>query len=187
MSVVEMCGVLAEEYDKPLILQPAPVQTLSPRLLRRINTITPNQEELLELTEKGHIEEGALHFQSLGCKRVAVNLGLQGAFILDEDGKINHLPAPAIHPISTVGARDCFNGWLAVELGQGKSFKDAAYTAVQAASLFISREGLQDAFPTRDEVHAFEKMPPLPEKKIGVTTGGRINPLSKYSVRSIKK
>jgi len=152
MSVVEMCGVMAEEYNKPLLLNPAPAHPISERLVRRIDTITPGQEEALEISNKGHIEEAAEVLQSQGCRQIVITLGSRGALTLDEDGQISYIPAPKVVPVSTHGAGDCFNGWLAVELAKGKSLQEATETAIRAASLFVTRDGIQRALPTRQEL-----------------------------------
>jgi ribokinase len=70
------------------------------------------------------------------------------------------IAAPKVSPLDTVGAGDCFGGWLAAGLARGESFENAARRAVFAASLAVTKKGAQAAMPRADEVSAFEANAP---------------------------
>ena len=54
--------------------------------------------------------------------------------------------------VDTVGAGDCFTGWLAVGLAEGLSLDAAAARAILAASLQVTRPGAQAAMPKRGDL-----------------------------------
>ena len=62
------------------------------------------------------------------------------------------LPAPRVRPVDTVGAGDCFTGWLAAGLAEGLALTDAAARAITAASISVTRPGAQPSMPRRREV-----------------------------------
>jgi ribokinase len=65
---------------------------------------------------------------------------------------VNRFPAAKVKPVDTVGAGDCFTGWLATGIAESLSLPDAVARAVRAAGIAITRPGAQDAMPRREEV-----------------------------------
>ena len=61
--------------------------------------------------------------------------------------------APKVKPVDTVGAGDCFNGYLAAHLAKwpGDVYGAVEY-AVAAAALKVTREGAQAGVPRRAEI-----------------------------------
>ncbi|HEY8966752.1 MAG TPA: PfkB family carbohydrate kinase, partial [Candidatus Methylacidiphilales bacterium] len=59
---------------------------------------------------------------------------------------------PKVKPVDTVGAGDCFTGWLAVGLAEGLPAPEAVARALRAASLSVTRPGAQEAMPRRREI-----------------------------------
>ncbi len=63
------------------------------------------------------------------------------------------VPAPAVKPVDTVGAGDCFNGSLAAHLAAHHyDFEGAIRFAVCAAALKVTRRGAQAGMPHRNEI-----------------------------------
>jgi len=124
---------LAAEAGIPFILNPAPARKLPARLLRLVDTLTPNEHEA--------------RMVGAGARRMVVTLGSRGVRI----GSLR-VPAPKVKPVDTVGAGDCFTAWLAVGLAEGLPIEAAARWAVQAASIAVTRPGAQASMPFRKEV-----------------------------------
>lgn len=147
VAFAEICA----RYGVPFILNPAPSQKLPRALLRNVHTLTPNETEAVFLTGEADPVAAARRLRLLGCSRVALTLGACGALLVDESGEVK-IPAPRVCPMDTVGAGDCFAGWLAVGLATGLSLVDAAKGAVSAAAISVTRPGAQASMPYRREV-----------------------------------
>ena len=135
LPAVQAAAELAREAGIPFILNPAPARKLPAKLLRLVDTLTPNEHEF-KIVGKG-------------ARRAVVTLGSQGVRI----GKLR-IPSPKVKPVDTVGAGDCFTAWLAVGIAEGLSLEDAARRAVRAASIAVTRPGAQPGMPYRREVRA---------------------------------
>ncbi|MBL8992438.1 MAG: ribokinase, partial [Spirochaetia bacterium] len=70
----------------------------------------------------------------------------KGVLLADLHG-LRKIPAPKVKPIDTVGAGDCFTGWLASGMAAGLTLDEAARRAVRAASISVTRLGAQTAMP----------------------------------------
>ncbi len=155
MAAVTAAAASAERLKVPFVLNPAPAADLPRDLLRRVHTIIPNETEAELLTGEADLERAARKLLAKGCRQVVITMGAQGAMLAGE-GEFLHIPAPAVHPVDTVGAGDCFVGWMAVGIARGVPAALAARRAVAAASLAVTREGAQEAMPYREEV---ERLP----------------------------
>lgn len=145
----------ARESGALFMLNPAPARKLPAKLLKLVNLITPNQTEAELLTGESDPARAALELQKRGVERVAVTLGARGALLCDENGT-RTIKAPKVKPVDTVGAGDCFNGYLAAGLTMNKSFDEAAHWAVLAAAIAVTRAGAQSGMPQAHEVQEFE-------------------------------
>ncbi|MFI5153261.1 MAG: ribokinase [Chitinophagales bacterium] len=141
-----------------IILNPAPAQKISDKVLRQINIITPNETEAEILTGIGVSDEdsagrAAKVLQQKGVESVIITMGSQGAFLLDRDHS-ELIPAPTVRAVDTTAAGDIFNGALAVGLSKGLSMKDAVKFAIQAASISVTRLGAQSSAPYLREINS---------------------------------
>ena len=82
---------------------------------------------------------------------MVITLGAKGALLVDGSGA-HRFPAPKVKPVDTVGAGDCFTGWLATGIAESLTMGQAVERAVRAAGIAITRAGAQDAMPRREEV-----------------------------------
>lgn len=133
LPAVQAAAELAVAAGIPFILNPAPARKLPAKLLRLVDTLTPNEHECKVV--------------DTGARRTVVTMGAQGVRL----GKLR-ISAPKVKPVDTVGAGDCFTAWLAVGIAEGLALEDAARRAVQAASIAVTRAGAQPGMPWRLEV-----------------------------------
>lgn len=155
LEAVVAAALEAERAGALFLLNPAPVPAapVPQTLWKSVGVATPNEHEVLELTGAGSVDDGAARLLTWGCGIVIVTLGANGARIYRADSAPQHIPAPRVQPVDTVGAGDCFTGWLAVGLASGLDPVQAAAQAVEAAALSVTRPGAQAAMPRRDEVN----------------------------------
>jgi ribokinase len=151
LTAVKEAASLASEARKPFLLNPAPARALPKSLLRLVHTLTPNEHEAAILTGEQSPERAGEKLLKTGCRNVVITLGAKGAMLVDGLG-IRRFPAPKVKPVDTVGAGDCFTGWLATGIAESMTMEQAVERAVRAAGISITRPGAQDAMPRRDEV-----------------------------------
>lgn len=86
-----------------------------------------------------------------GPSAVLVSLGAEGLCWADAEGT-RRVPARPVKAVDTVGAGDTLVGALVTALAEGQTIGNALAFAQAAAALAVSRPGVQDAMPRRDEV-----------------------------------
>ena len=151
MAAVTAAAGLAQKLKVPFVLNPAPAAVLPEDLLQYVHTIVPNETEAKMLTGEADPGRAARVLLEKGCRQVVITLGAQGAMLAGENETL-HIPAPVVQPVDTVGAGDCFVGWMALGIARGLPAVSAARQAAAAASLAVTREGAQASMPYRDEV-----------------------------------
>lgn len=136
----------AVRAGKPLVLNPAPAQKLPAALLRRVHVLTPNEHEATLLTGERDLRCAGQKLLRQGCRNIVITLGSRGAMLINADG-VKTFRAPKVRAVDTVGAGDCFSGWLAAGLGAGEGLETILPLALRAASLSVTRRGAQPSLP----------------------------------------
>ena len=85
---------------------------------------------------------------------VAVTLGAEGAFLLEDGEEVAHAEPPEVDVVDGTGAGDAFTACLLVSLLEERSHEDALRRACAAGALACSRHGAQPSLPTTDEIDA---------------------------------
>lgn len=153
---------IAHLAEIPVILNPAPYQTLSKDLLANIWLCTPNQTEVqlmtgIEINTHETLIEDAkkasdkLH--EMGVKNVVITLGAYGAFASIPTGRYL-IPTYPCQLIDTTGAGDAFNGALVGQLAQGMDLLDALLFASCYASFIVEQIGATSALITQAHCNA---------------------------------
>lgn len=156
---IEFLKALAEvanEYQTPVVWNPAPAKNISREMLTLAALITPNYGEAKILAgfkeeEQPSDEEFDNAFRSIGIRAAVITMGSEGSLILDGKG---HKRVPACfvgEAIDTTGAGDCFNGTLTACLADGKELEDACRWAAAAAGISVTRRGATACVPNFEE------------------------------------
>lgn len=153
--------VINKSYEKgiKIILNPAPAQTLSDNILKKINVITPNRIEAemltgIKVTDEKSLRSITMRFFDLGIKNVLITLGIKGVFA-GLPNRMEFIPSFKVQSIDSTGAGDVFNGSLAAFLSEGMPIKKAVKMANASASISVTRIGAQDCAPNRMEIEKF--------------------------------
>ncbi len=142
---------LAQAYEIPVVLNPAPAQPLSQDLLRKIDYLTPNESEIALLSGQDDLEKGIQILQGWGVRNLIITMGAKGARVVTSEID-EHLPAHEITAVDTTAAGDAFNGALGVALAENKSLMDAVRYGMAAGALAATKRGAQPSLPTREAV-----------------------------------
>ncbi|PKO19661.1 ribokinase [candidate division BRC1 bacterium HGW-BRC1-1] len=149
------------------ILNPAPAISEARAFLSHVDVLLPNEHEAALLA--GEPSAGTVHDPELvklqvrhligqGAGKVVVTRGRRGALIAEpgngDSVRIVEMDAVPVEPLDTVGAGDCFAGWVAAKLAEGCTLQDAVNHARHAAALSVTRNGAMASMPTRAEVAA---------------------------------
>jgi len=145
---------LAAAYDVPIVLNPAPAQSLSKTLLSQVAFLTPNESELRLLSGEDDLEKAIKKLISWGVKNLIVTLGANGVRTITE-AMDRHLPAYEITAVDTTAAGDAFNGALSVALAEEQPLLEAVRCGMAAGALAATKRGAQPSLPTRDAVENF--------------------------------
>ncbi|MHA1309331.1 MAG: ribokinase [Candidatus Helarchaeota archaeon] len=152
---------MAFDLKIPLIFNPAPgpKKPLSSTILKKIKYLTPNKKELELVTGKLIKEETDIYTigQELvqsGIENLILTLGNKGSLLINKNETIA-IPAFKVDAIDTVGAGDCFNGYLGAMLASGKSLYDSIKIASAAAAISVTKRGAQPSIPNYNEVVHF--------------------------------
>lgn len=164
IETIEEIFNIAEQGEVVKILNPAPLKSINPSILSKIDIIIPNEGELLQLhsllklpklvgNSKETLHQASKNISKLGIKTIITTLGKRGSIIYNaEKDTVTAIPAFEIEAIDTVGAGDCFNGVVASKLCQGENILSSVKYATAAASIAITRQGAQASMPFVNEI-----------------------------------
>jgi ribokinase len=158
VDTVQRVAALCSAHHVPLILDPAPAQTLPEDLLKRVTWFTPNETEAAFYAPDG-LNGGAEANSNVMAQRllqqgpagVLLKMGSRGAYLATKRME-EQLDAIEVNAVDTTAAGDAFNGAFAVGLLLGKTPVESARFAIAAAALSVTRAGAQPSMPVLKDV-----------------------------------
>lgn len=135
LEINEVAVRIAKKHNVKVILNPAPIGQISDTQAESVFAVTPNEQE------KTAIEVSRF-------KNCITTLGSKGCDINGE----TFIKAIDVKAVDTTGAGDTFNGALAVLIAEGKDIETACKYAVCASGLSVTKKGVLNAIPTREEI-----------------------------------
>lgn len=166
LPVVEHAARAAKERSATVVLNAAPAVAGVADLLDHVDVLVVNEHELVQVSsELGSVDDGPESrsrylANRTGCL-VVTTLGHEGALMTDRAGSVR-FPSPTVRVVDSTGAGDTFTGYLAAGLSRGMRPQEAIGTAIEAASLMVSRHGTQEAIPSLRELSTTPKKPSDP-------------------------
>jgi len=157
METVEYAAEIANNKGVKVILNPAPAQFLSSKLLKSLYMITPNKNETemlsgIKVTDWESAKKAANVISEKGVKIVVITLGSKGALI-KEDNQFYEIEAVPVEAVDTTAAGDTFCGSLCVGLSEGMTIPDSVSFACKAAAISVTRMGAQSSIPYKKELN----------------------------------
>jgi ribokinase len=143
-SVCLAAARVAAADDATFVLNPSPLEPLSPELVACAPLVVVNAAEAAALASTfgavvDNSESAARTIAAVTGAPVVVTLGAQGAGVLDGDWVL--LPGVQAEAVDTTGAGDAFLGALVAALVNGDSLLEAATAGVAYASLAVQSRG----------------------------------------------
>jgi len=157
----------AAKMGVPVVLNPAPAQSVPDGLCSKATVLTPNETEAEFLSglpfpsgesagpggDAWEIEASA-RLLKMGTRTVVITLGSRGAYLATAGGG-KLIPAYRVSAVDVTAAGDAFNGALAVAMAEGRDMTRAIAFANAAGALAATRAGSQPSLATRREVEFF--------------------------------
>jgi len=159
LPAVQRAVALATKKGLTVILNPAPARRLPKSLLKMVDCLTPNENELsvlsgLPVNGLAAAERAARKLMDMGVRSVLVTMGAKGCMAVTPGGS-RIFPSYKVRAVDTTAAGDAFNGALAFGLAAGLSLEAAVPFANGVAALSVTKMGAQSSMPGMKEVMAF--------------------------------
>ena len=119
--------------------------------LRKIDYITPNEDEAKYFTDEEEPEKMADVFLAKGVRNVIIKLGGKGCFFKNRDEAF-YIPAFKIDVADATGAGDNFMAGLVSEIIRGSGIKDALTFASACGAICTTAVGAGTALRDREQV-----------------------------------
>ncbi|PJA47661.1 MAG: D-glycero-beta-D-manno-heptose-7-phosphate kinase [Syntrophobacterales bacterium CG_4_9_14_3_um_filter_49_8] len=128
-------------------------------LYQGFDVITPNHYEAgqaigIEDIKKNKVEKGNGIYEAVRAilaqfhlKAMLITRGEEGMSLLEENGKVVHIPARAREVFDVTGAGDTVIGVFALSLAAGATFREAAILANHAAGVVVGKVGTATVSP----------------------------------------
>lgn len=119
--------------------------------------VLPGIEEMHQLYGELSVEQILARLHDLGCAKVVLKLGREGAIVSDAQGS-EHLPGyPNPEPVDLMGAGDAFSAGFIAGLLKNLDMKDSAELANAVASMSVMLPGNIESLPSWEEVCMYKK------------------------------
>lgn len=156
LATIQAVGGFARSHGVLTILDPGPVSTWNPDVLKQIDVITPNETEAEAITgihvaDFPSAEAAARELLARGVKTVILKMGSSGALAADASG-IRYVPAIRADVVDSTAAGDAFNAGYVVALAEGRSTDEALKFAACAGALAVTKAGAAPSLPSREEL-----------------------------------
>ena len=148
----------AREREVRVILDPAPAFPIPASAYPHLDIVAPNQTEVeihtgVVVDDVASARRAAAILLERGVGVAIVKMAELGAFYATADGGGHVSPFAAV-AVDTTSAGDAFHGALAVALAERTPLAEAVRFGAAAGALAVTRPGVQDSMPRREEVEA---------------------------------
>jgi ribokinase len=164
---LEACE-LARRHRVPIVMNPAPMRSFDTGLLRLVDLITPNVQELAEVLEllEGEkiigteerdldsIGRAASRLRIHGARNIIVTSGSAGCVYVGEEG-VKTYDAYEVESVDATAAGDAFTAALSLKYTETGDLDSSIEFASACAAITVTRPGAIPSLPSRQEVEEF--------------------------------
>jgi ribokinase len=149
----------AKERGVIVIMDPTPLEPISPMDMKSLDIVVPNRREASLLVGRPVVDLrtarlAAAELVDRGANAAVVTMGAEGVVYADASST-GYIAGHRVDAVDPSGAGDTFAGALAVAICQGKDLREACRFANAAAALCVTRRGVQESMPWRKEIERF--------------------------------
>lgn len=138
---------LSKKHGVKVVLNPSPLSGFDKSFLHGVDVLIPNESEAAALMEGQDPEAFMAHY---GIGQMIVTLGSKGCMQYSRQAEPRFSPSTPRKAVDTTGAGDTFLSAFVTALSEKNP--DALAFANTAAGIAVTRQGAQQAMPTRCEV-----------------------------------
>ena len=140
---------------RPELLAPEQARVAFAPFIAAADILIPTEEELLQLTAAGALEDAIAHLLAQRPGRViAVTRGADGCSVYTSEGRVDEAGF-LVDEIDPTGAGDCFDAGFIAALLQGKTVAEAAQLGNACGALTVNAKGPMAGAKGRAEVERF--------------------------------
>lgn len=147
---------LCKKHHVEVVLNPSPLTSLDKSILCGVDYLIPNETEASALVgvpyEQADEKDWSAFMQMYRIENMIITLGDQGCRYYDGRNPSRAYPSKKKKAVDTTGAGDTFLGAFVAALSQGKTLDEAIIYANTASGIEVTRQGAQEAIPTKAEV-----------------------------------
>jgi ribokinase len=149
---------IGKEYNKYIILNPAPARKIPDDMIKLVDLIIPNETEFEILTgysanSEESLLEGVKVLFGRGVSEVIVTIGEKGSRYFNKSGDDIYTPGIKVDAIDTTAAGDSFIGAYTTSISRGENIAKALKFATKAASITVSIQGAQPSLPSLNMIN----------------------------------
>ncbi|MEM8535642.1 MAG: ribokinase, partial [Chloroflexota bacterium] len=158
LDTVQYAAHIAHQAGTKVLLNPAPAQPLSDKILQSVDVLAPNETETalltqLDLSHEDMVTRAAEMLLARGVGATVLTLGAHGALLaqglVEEGTQPEHIPGYRVTVVDTTAAGDAFCGALAVQFAEGYPLDQAVRYANAAGALTTMSRGAAPSIPSR--------------------------------------
>lgn len=155
LETVEATCKIAKKLHIPTIVKPCACGPLSPSLLKLIDYLVPNKDELRDICPQFEKwTEQIDYLLDAGVGTVIVTQGAEGCYVKNRDIE-KAFPVERMESVDTTGAGDAFISVFVSYLLYGYVLENAIRIAASAAGLCTTREGVISAMVEKDSLEFY--------------------------------
>ena len=143
------------------LLDPAPAVPLPDWVYPCITIIKPNEHEAgllsgIKIDSPEDAFKAGEWFLNKGVGTAVITMGENGTVVCGDNTR-QYIETLTVDAVDTTGAGDIFSGSLMAALAGGKTLVEAAKYANIAASISVTKKGVFEATPTKEDVENYIK------------------------------
>ena len=139
--------VFSYAYNKGIttVLNPAPADTPTDKLLNNTTWFIPNEIEFEEIYGEPFNESNFLSYSKEISPNLVVTLGEKGCAYIDGD-QVRMLDTISVKAVDTTGAGDAFVGAFSYALSMKMSTEDSLKLGLEKATNSVTKKGTQSSY-----------------------------------------
>ena len=157
-DTVEYALQVCRKNGVQTIIKPSTLTKVSEEMYEYIDYFVANEKEIATIIDDDtiSIQQKADIIYKKGARNVIITLGGKGCYLKNNDYERFFKAADNFQAVDTTGAADSFVSALAVSLSEKNSLLYSIEFATLAAGISITRQGVQEAMPTRDAMNIYK-------------------------------